>query len=327
MQRRRLGNHGPELTTIGLGTWAIGGGNWRFGWGDQDADEAINAVLRAVDLGINWIDTAAVYGDGESEKLVGQALARIPANQRPLIATKCTRIVQADGSITPVMDRRSIFTEFERSLRHLQVETIDLYQLHWPQPEEDIEEGWGALAELVQQGKVRHIGVCNFNVAQMKRIQPIHPIASLQPPYSMLVRDIEQEILPFCESEGIGVVGYSPMYKGLLTGSFDSQRADQLPENDHRSRDPRFQPPQLGIHLSLVGKLKEVAAALDCTVAQLAIAWTLRMPAVTSAIVGARRPQQIESTVAASDLSLDADTLRQLDALLAEHARALQEVA
>ena len=225
MQTRTLGASDLQLSVIGLGTWAIGGGDWAFGWGDQDQGEAIDSIVKAVELGVNWIDTAAVYGFGVSESLVGQALQSIPPADRPLVATKCGRTNLGDGNIGKCLKRDSVIEEFEGSLKRLQTDCIDLYQMHWPEPDEDIEEGWQTLVELKQQGKVRHIGVSNHNVSQMKRLQAIHPIASLQPPYSMIAREIESEILPFCRDNNIGVICYSPMGKGLLTGAFTAERA------------------------------------------------------------------------------------------------------
>ena len=304
MHRRQLGRSSFEFTTVGLGTWAIGGGDWLYGWGSQDEQEAIAAIVRAVDLGINWIDTAAVYGEGKSEELVGRALKQIDNQTKPLIATKCSRIFQPDGTITGCLKPASIVAECEASLRRLDVEAIDLYQLHWPDPPEEIEDGWATLVELKQQGKVREIGVSNHDVAQMKRLEAIHPIASLQPPYNMLMTGIEDEILPFCQDHNIGVICYSPMCKGLLTGKFDLDRAATLPANDHRSRDPKFQSPQLEVNLQLVQDLRPIAEAHGRSMAELSIAWVLRRPEVTSAIVGARRPAQIEATVEAGNWQL-----------------------
>ncbi len=316
MQKRRLGNSGLELTTIGVGTWAMGGGDWRFGWGDQDESDAIAAIARAVDLGVNWIDTAAVYGGGRSEELVGKALAQLPANSRPLVATKCSRIIQPDGSIVGCLRPESIRAECDASLKRLGIDTIDLYQLHWPDPEQDIQAGWQTLVELKQAGKVREIGVSNFSPPQMERIRSIHPIASLQPPYSMIARQIEQETLPYCAEHGIGVICYSPMGKGLLTGKFTRERVEKLSEKDHRSRDPKFHEPLLSINLRLVDGLRPIAQRHGRTVAQLAIAWVLRRPEVTAAIVGIRRPDQIETTAAAADWRLSDEDIQQIDQLL-----------
>lgn len=323
MQTRPLGASGLELTTVGLGTWAIGGGEWMFGWGAQDEHEAVAAIHRAVDLGVNWVDTAPVYGAGRSEELVGRALAELPASRRPLVATKFGRITLSDGSIRPDITPASIRNECEASLRRLGVEAIDIYQMHWPDPDPQIETAWQTMIELQQAGKVRHIGVCNFTAAQLRRIAAIAPVASLQPPYSMLRRDIEQETLPYCAERRIGVVAYSPMGKGLLTGRFTRERAESLDASDHRSRDPNFRAPRLELHLQLVEGLAKIAADAGHSVAHLAIAWTLRRPEVTSAIVGARSPQQIAETAPAGDWRLSDAQIDDVESLLALHATAL----
>ena len=318
MQYRTLGSSGLSISVVGLGTWAIGGGDWKFGWGDQDETSAVGAIVRAVELGINWIDTAAIYGEGRSETLVAKAIESIAPNDRPLIATKCGRVALGNGEIGKSLRRASIITECEDSLRRLKTDVIDLYQLHWPEPDEEIEEGWQTLVELKQQGKVRHIGVSNHSVEQMKRLQAIHPIVSLQPPYSMIAWDIEAEILPFCQTTNVGVVCYSPMGKGLLTGRFTAGRVAALSDKDHRTKDPRFQSPQLEINLDFVQKLDTLARSLNWSVTDVAIAWTLRRPELTSAIVGARSPEQIEQTVTAGDRVLD-------EASVATIAAALQD--
>jgi len=323
METRPLGASGLHVTTVGLGTWAIGGGDWKFGWGRQDEDEAIAAVVRAVELGVNWIDTAPVYGAGRSEEVVGRALRQLTADRRPLIATKCGRINHADGSIEARITPDSIRQECEDSLQRLGVDAIALYQMHWPDPDPDIEAGWQAMAELQRAGKVRHIGVSNFSVEQLDRIAPVAPVESLQPPYNMLRREIETDLLPYCHRQKIGVVAYSPMAKGLLTGKFSSDRAAGLDPTDHRSRDPNFAQPRLPIHLQLADGLQQIAAQSGRDAAQLAIAWVLRRPEVTSAIVGARRPQQIEQTVAAGDWRLDDSQIVAIDILLEQHAAAL----
>lgn len=325
MKTARLGNTNLELTRVGLGTWAIGGGDWRFGWGPQDEDEAVAAIPRAVELGINWVDTAPVYGNGRSEELVGKAFAQLKTN-RPYVATKFGRIIQDDGSISAIIHRDSIIAECEASLRRLGVDVIDLYQMHWPDPDADIEEAWQAMVELKEQGKVRHIGVCNHNVDQLKRLQAIHPVASLQPPYSMIVPDVEQEILPYCGEQNIGTVVYSPMCKGLLTGQFDRARAAALPDSDHRSRDPKFAEPELSLNLELANGLSKLALAENRSVAELAIAWTLRRDDVTAAIVGARSPQQIEGTAAAADWTLSAELMGRVDDLLSKRRLQLEEL-
>jgi len=316
MRTRKLGKTGLQLTTIGVGTWAIAGGAWKFGWGRQDERQAVSGVVRGVELGINWIDTAAVYGDGRSEELVGRALKQLGSSRRPIIATKCGRIVQPDGNVSGVLRRESIVAECEASLRRLGIDCIDLYQMHWPDPDDQIEEGWSAMADLVQQGKVRHIGVSNFSVDQMDRVRGIYEIASLQPPYSMITAAAEKKLLPYCAEHRIGVVAYSPMCKGLLTGAFTRERAAALSADDHRCRDPKFREPQLSRHLELVDHLKSIAAEHNRTVAELAIAWVLRRPAVTSAIVGVRRPEQIDQTAGAGDWELPGDVIARIDQLL-----------
>jgi aryl-alcohol dehydrogenase-like predicted oxidoreductase len=315
MQTRTLGCSDLLLSTVGFGTWAAGGPNWKAGWGPQEDSDSIAAIRRALDLGVNWIDTAAVYGLGHSEVVTGQALKGL--SKRPLIATKCGRVQDASGNLTGDLKRASVLKECDASLKRLGIDCIDLYQMHWPEPDADIEEGWSAMAELVKAGKVRWLGASNFNVAQLKRAQKIHPVASLQPPYSMLRRDIEAEILPYCESQNIGILCYSPMQTGLLTGTFSKERLAALPANDWRHNSPRFKEPQLSQSLAKVDELKKVAARLNISMGQLAIAWVLRKPIVTSAIVGARRPQQIEETAPGGDVVLNAAALKEIEGILA----------
>ncbi len=326
MQTRRLGNTDLEFTTIGLGTWAIGGGDWKFGWGDQDDQEAIEGILKSCELGVNWIDTAAVYGAGNSEVLVGKALKQMGAGDRPYVATKCGRINQPDGTVTACITPESIFAECDASLKRLDLDVIDLYQVHWPDPDAEIETAWQAMSDLKKAGKVREIGVSNHNVSQMKRLQPIADIASLQPPYNMLNRNIEQEIAPFCETEKIGIICYSPMGKGILTGKFDVERAKNLSDKDHRSRDPKFASPQLEINLKLVERIRPIADDNNRPMAQLSLAWTLRRPEVTSAIVGIRRPDQIQDTIAASGWQLTPDEINLIDSALNDHQKELAEI-
>ena len=315
MQTKPLGNCPLELTRIGLGTWAMGGGDWKFGWGPQDDRQSIETVHRALDLGINWIDTAPAYGLGHCEEVVGQALRGL--RERPIVASKCGRVWDEQRQLGPRLKRASIQAEVEASLRRLGVEAIDLYQLHWPQPDEDIEEGWQTVADLVRQGKLRYAGVCNFSVAQLERIRPIHPVASLQPPYSLLNRGVEAELLPYCRTHGIGVVAYSPMQKGLLTGKVDRGWLESLPAADHRHNDAQFQEPRLSANLAFVDGLRQIAERRSRSLAELAIAWVLRREEVTAAIVGARRPDQIEATVGAADWQLAPDDLAAIDGLLA----------
>jgi aryl-alcohol dehydrogenase-like predicted oxidoreductase len=327
LETRQLGNSDIEITRLGFGSWAIGGGDWIFGWGDQDPGQAVDAIVAAVDSGINWIDTAPVYGGGVSETIVGQAIKALGPARRPVVATKCGRVMKGPSTIDKVLKKESVFAECEASLRRLQIDCIDLYQLHWPEPNDQIEEGWEALVELKQQGKVRQIGVSNHDVSQMERLAKIHPLCSLQPPYSMLKRDVEREILPYCLNNQIGVVSYSPLAKGLLTGSFNHQRVAQLDAKDHRSRDPQFQSPLLDAHLGLVDCLRDVAGRNGLTLAQLAIAWVLRRPEITAAIVGARSPSQIAEILSADNWSLPDQQWMTVDQLLAGHSIALQKAS
>jgi len=315
MQTRKLGYTDLHLTTVGLGTWAMGGGDWKFSWGPQDDRDSIAAIHRAIELGVNWLDTAAVYGLGHSEELVARALAGM--KEKPIIATKCSRVWDEQGNIGSDLSWKGIHRECEDSLRRLQVEVIDLYQIHWPIPDEQIEEGWSAMVDLVKAGKVRYIGVSNFSVAQLKRIQPIYPVASLQPPYSMLRRDIETELLPYCRQNQIGVIVYSPLQKGLLTGKVTPEWVASLPDDDHRKRDPMFNEPRLSEIMTLVEFLKGIASKHSRSLAELAIAWTLRRPELASAIVGARRPEQIEETAQAGDWVIPAEDLEAIEKFLA----------
>jgi aryl-alcohol dehydrogenase-like predicted oxidoreductase len=326
MERRRLGTTDLHLTTVGLGTWAIGG-PWDFGWGPQDDRLSERAIDEAFDHGVNWVDTAPAYGLGHSEEVVGRALAR--HCDRVIVATKCGRVWDdpASGSIHARLSADSVRAECEASLSRLGVDAIDLYQVHWPQPVEAIEEAWETMARLKQEGKVRHLGVSNFSVEQMRRLQRIHPIASLQPPYSMLSRHIEDEILGFCADHGIGVVAYSPMQAGLLTGKFTAESVAALPAGDWRHRNRHFQEPELSLNLAFVEGLRPIAERAGRSLGELAVAWTLRRPEVTAAIVGARRPGQIAQTAGASGWRLDEEDAAAVDTLLAERARALAEVS
>jgi len=324
MRTRRLGKTNLELTVIGFGSWAIGGGGSKISWGPQDDSESIAAIKKALDLGINWIDTAAIYGLGHSEEIVGKAIKGI--SKRPIIATKCGLVWDEKKNITNRLKRESIKNEAEASLKRLDIDVIDLYQIHWPIPDEDIEEGWEAMAQLVKEGKVRYIGVSNFNVSQMKRAQSIYPIASLQPPYSMLKRDVEEDIFPFCRQNSIGIVVYSPMQKGLLTGKITRERVTNFPEDDHRRNDPDFNEPLISFNLELVDKLVPIARKHNKTLAQLAIAWVLRRPEVTSAIVGARRPDQIAETVLAGDWILPQEDIDNIEKLLAEREQKIMNM-
>ena len=322
MAKRKLGHTDLHLTTVGLGTWAIGGTGYAYSWGPQDDSDSVSAIHRALALGINWIDTAPVYGLGHSEETVGKAVAG--RRDQVFIATKCG-LVWDEGTCAPYgrLTAESVKREAEASLRRLSVDTIDLYQIHWPNPEEDVEEGWGAIADLVGEGKVRYGGVSNFSVEQLQRILPIHPVASLQPPYSMIRRDIESELLPFCAAHDIGVIVYSPMQTGILTGRFTRERVANLPEDDWRKRAPTFLEPQLSANLALVEQLRPLAEKRGRTVAQLAIAWALRRLEVTAAIVGARRPEQIEETAPAADWVPSEEDIAAVERSLSEREQAL----
>lgn len=321
MRTRKLGWTGLNLSVIGLGTFAIGGGDWAYGWGPQDDNESIAAILRALDKGVNWIDTAPVYGCGHSEEIVGKAIKGL--SSKPIIATKCGLHCDKAGDIIFRLSRESIRAEVEASLRRLNIDVIDLYQIHWPNPDRDIEEAWATIAELVKEGKVRYAGVSNFNIEQLKRIQSIHPVASLQPPYSMLERGIEDKILDYCRQNNMGVIVYTPMQQGLLSGKFTRERLQNLPAGDLRHRDPHFQEPQFSANLELAEGLYPIAQKSGRTVAQLAIAWVLRRPEVTAAIVGARRPSQIEETVLAGNWVLSGEDISAIDRLIDKRERAL----
>jgi aryl-alcohol dehydrogenase-like predicted oxidoreductase len=306
LETRQLGTTGLEITSVGFGAWAIGGGDWEFGWGPQEDDDSVAAIHRALELGINWIDTAAAYGFGRSEEVVGRALAGLA--RRPLVFTKASLLEGPGRTVVHNLKRDSILREAEASLERLGIDAIDLYQIHWPVPDEDIEEGWAAMAEVKERGLARHIGVSNFSVEQLQRIQQIAPVETLQPQYSLVERDVEQGVLPFAEREDIGVIVYSPMGSGLLTGGMTRERIDAFPEDDWRKHDPRFQEPQLSRHLALVERLQTVAGRHGTSPGAVAVAWTLRNAAVDGAIVGFRRPDQVDPIVAAAALELtDAD--------------------
>ncbi|AVH67215.1 aldo/keto reductase [Nostoc sp. 'Peltigera membranacea cyanobiont' N6] len=317
MQTKQLGNSELHITPIGFGAWAIGGGGWAFGWGAQDDRESIEAINRALDLGVNWIDTAAIYGLGHSEEVVAKALKG--RSSRPYIFTKCSMIWDEKGEIGRSLKADSVRREVEASLRRLDIETIDLYQIHWPNPDSDIEEGWTTLAKLKDEGKVRYIGVSNFNVEQLKRIQNIAPVTSLQPPYSLVKPDVEKEILPFCKENNIGVIVYSPMQSGLLTGKMTSERIANLPDDDWRKESSEFQKPRLSRNLKLVEVLQQIGKQYDRAAGEVAIAWTLNNPAVTAAIVGARNPQQVDGIIAAGEFRLNQQELEQIGAFLREN--------
>ena len=313
-QMRQLGNSDLRLTPIGYGAWAIGGGNWEFAWGAQDDDESVRTIERALDAGINWIDTAAIYGLGHSEGVVARALRN--SSSKPHVFTKCSMRWDENRQIYRNLKAASLQEELENSLRRLNVDAIDLYQIHWPTPEDEIEEGWETLARFKEEGKVRYIGVSNFNVEQMKRAQKIAPITSLQPPYSLLRRDIETDILPFCEAHNIGIINYSPMVSGLLSGKMTAERIGKLPADDWRRRSPNFNEPKLSRNLRLVELLREIGKEHNVEPGVVAIAWTLRVPAITAAIVGARRPDQVDGILPAAIFRLSPAEIARIEAFL-----------
>lgn len=315
MQTRQLGHSDLRITALGIGAWAMGGGDWAFSWGPQDDSASIAAIHKALDAGLNWIDTAAVYGLGHSEEVVARALDGM--HRRPYIFTKCARRWDESGKILKVIKRDSVRFECEQSLRRLRVDSIDLYQMHWPEPDEDVEEGWAAMAELQREGKVRWIGVSNFSAEQLRRAAAIAPLTSLQPPYSLLVPEIEQDVLPHCAANGIGVLVYSPMHSGLLTGKMTAQRIAAMPADDHRRLRPHFQEPKLSRNLRLVELLRAIGAPHGRTPGEVAIAWTLRRPEVTAAIVGLRAPEQLDGVIGAAAFRLSTDELSAIETFLA----------
>lgn len=305
MQTKQLGNSDLHLTRMGIGAWAMGGGGWAFSWGPQDDKDSIEAIHTALDAGVNWIDTAAVYGLGHSEEVVGRALAE--RSPKPYVFTKCERVWDEQGKISASLKAASVRRECEASLRRLQVDAIDLYQIHWPQPEEDIEEGWSTMAKLQQEGKVRWIGVSNFNVAQIERCRKIAPVTSLQPAYSLLARGIEQDVLPYTAQHNIGVIVYSPMKSGLLSGAMTRERVANFAPDDHRRNRPEFQEPALSKNLRLAERLRQIGARYGRSPGEVAIAWTLRRPEVTAAIVGMRSAEQAKGVLGALDFYLTED--------------------
>jgi len=318
MEKRKLGNSDLEITPIGFGAWAIGGGDWVFAWGAQDDNDSVAAIEHAVDSGINWIDTAAVYGLGHSEEVVARALKNLGSSRRPYVFTKCSLVWGENREVTHVLKRESILKEVEQSLQRLQTDVIDLYQIHWPRwspdlPDTDIEEGWQTLIDLQRDGKVRWIGVSNFDVSQLERISKLAKPSSLQPPYSAIRRDVEKEILPYCESNDIGVIVYSPMQSGLLAGKMTRERVANFPEDDWRKRSKYFLEPELTKNLALADLFGEIGGRRGVSAGVVAIAWTLRNPAVTGAIVGARRPEQIDGIIAAGEFRLSDEEVAEID--------------
>lgn len=315
MQTRRLGNSDMHITPVGFGAWAIGGGGWAFAWGSQDDNESVAAIREAIDLGVNWIDTAAVYGLGHSEEVVAKALGGVA--KRPFVFTKCGRVWDENRQIGKRLKASSIRAECEASLRRLKVDVIDLYQMHWPEPEEDIEEGWQAMLKLKEEGKVRWVGVSNFDAAQMERAAKLGPVTSLQPPYSMIRPEVEQSILPHCLAHNVGVIVYSPMASGLLTGAMTRERIASLPPDDWRKeKNKHYQEPLLTRNLNLVELLRTIGGRHGKAPGEVAVAWVLRHPAVTAAIVGARRPGQLRELVGAAEWRLTPAEVDEIDTFL-----------
>jgi len=312
MQTRKLGNSDLSITPIGFGAWAIGGGGWAFAWGAQDDADSIAAIQEAIDLGVNWIDTAPVYGLGHSEEVVGKALKQLKT--KPYVFTKCGRVWDENRQIGKRLKRASVRQECEDSLRRLGIDVIDLYQMHWPEPDEDIEEGFSEMLALQREGKVRWVGVSNYSVEQMQRVSKLGPITSLQPPYHMLRRDIESAILPHAGANNIGVIGYSPMASGLLSGAMTRERIAAMPDDDWRkSKNQYYQEPGLTRTLQLVELLREIGARHNKSPGEVAIAWTLRRPEVTAAIVGARKPGQVNGIIGAAEWRLTPAELGEIE--------------
>lgn len=318
MESRRLGNSDLQISVLGVGAWAIGGSGWNGSMGPQNEADSVPAIHAALDHGMNWIDTAALYGLGHSEEIVAQALQG--RAHRPYVFTKCERVWDAQGRVGASLKAESIRKECEGSLKRLKTDVIDLYQIHWPEPDQDIEEGWTEMARLKEEGKVRCIGVSNFDIAQMKRALKIAPITSLQPPYSIVTREIEEEILPFCRQNNIGVIVYSPMAAGLLTGAMTRERVANFLAEDWRRNLPNFQEPRLSRNLVLVERLRAIGQRRGRSPGEVAIAWTLRHPAVTGAIVGFRSPRQVEGVIGAAMFGLTSDEISEIE-------EALQQVA
>jgi aryl-alcohol dehydrogenase-like predicted oxidoreductase len=315
MKISQLGSSDMWLTPIGFGAWAIGGGDWAMSWGPQDDNASIAAIHKAIDLGVNWIDTAAIYGLGHSEEIVGKAVKE--SHVKPFIFTKCGMVWNKKREIKRTL--LEIRRECEDSLRRLHVEVIDLYQIHWPVEDQDLEMGWTTMADLKREGKVRHIGVSNFSPSQMERCLEIAPIVSLQPPYSMLNRAVEAEILPFCLGHSIGVINYAPMHSGLLTGAMTRERVDNLPPDDFRRKARNYQEPYLSRNLAIADFLKQIGARHGVTAGVIAIAWTLANPAITAAIVGGRSPEQVAGVWPAAKFRLSKDEMQEIQAFLEAH--------
>ncbi len=321
MNKSKLGNSDLEITKVGLGTWAIGG-PWEYGWGPQDDNDSVDAIVEALSVGVNWIDTAPVYGRGHSEEVVAKALKKTAF--KPIIATKCGLTWDEKNDRIPCLKAKSILAECDASLKRLNVDVIDLYQMHWNVPPEDIEEGYDAMARCVKAGKVRYLGVSNFKVEEMEKVMKIHPLTSLQPPYSMFRRDIETDILPFCKKNNIGVIVYSPLQKGMLSGKFTAEKIAALPADDVRHRDANYKSPQLEINLKAIDALTQIAKRKKITMSQLATAWVIRNSEVTAAIAGARRKGQITDTAPAADIVLTKDETEEIEEILKVRNRMLK---
>ncbi|MDX2045018.1 MAG: aldo/keto reductase [Acidobacteriota bacterium] len=311
METKQLGNSDLQLTPLGIGAWAMGGAGWAFAWSQQDDNDSIAAIHAALDAGMNWIDTAAVYGLGHSEEVVAKAIA--DRSDKPYVFTKCARVWDENRQIGKRLKADSIRRECEDSLRRLKVDAIDLYQIHWPEPDEDVEEGWATLAKLKEEGKVRWIGVSNFNAEQLCRAQKIAPITSLQPPYSLIRREVETEVLPFCAVHNVGVIAYSPMGSGLLTGTMTRERVENLPEDDWRRRGPQFQEPLLTRNLKIADKLKEIAERHNRSAGEAALAWALANSVVTGAIVGVRNAEQVNGVIGGMEFRLSEEELAEVE--------------
>ena len=312
MRYKQLGNSDMFLSPLGIGAWAIGGAGWAFSWSSQDDRDSVKAIHAALDAGMNWIDTAAVYGLGHSEEVVAQALQSY-SGMRPLVFTKCGRNWNEQRQIQKDLRPDSIRQECENSLRRLQVETIDLYQIHWPEPDESVEEGWATLSALQKEGKVRWIGVSNFSVKQLERVQAIAPVTSLQPPYSLVRPEAEVEILPYVAQHQIGVLAYSPMGSGLLTGAMTHERVSNLPQDDWRVRNPHFQEPLLTRNLKIAGKLGEIGDRHGRSTGEVALAWVLHHPAISAAIVGIRTPEQVMGIQGALEFPLSNVEIKEIE--------------
>jgi aryl-alcohol dehydrogenase-like predicted oxidoreductase len=323
MKTRKLGWTDLALSTVGLGTNAMGGLNWAYSWGYQDDKASIATILQSLELGVNWIDTAPLYGLGHAEEIVGRAIKGL--THKPIIATKCGVFLDENWRTFNRIKRESILAEVEGSLRRVGVEAIDLYHVHWPIPDEDIEEAWETIAKLVKEGKVRYTAASNFNVSQLKRIQAIHPVAAVQNPYSMIERELEKEVLDYCGQHNIGIVVWGPLAHGLLTDKFSRERLQNLDQKDsfRRNTSQHFKEPEVSLNLELVQGLKPIARRLGLSLVQLAITWILRRPEITSAIVGARKPSQIEETAAAGDRQLSEEDFADIASLIAQREKKL----